>query len=575
MRMAAIKFADIKLSNIVIVKTGFLLSSAIIAVGEGNDHLILVQDPDGQIVGLITQDSIIRVVQSGLHDNLVVDAIMDKDLYKVQINDEIEEFIHSVHNYGLVYKSQQFAGVADKIRLVEQLYERVSELEATIDASFDSYFVCDKNGIVLRLNPAYTRITGIRPEEIVGRPMSELVSEGFFDRSATLEVIKTGKSVTFTQKIRDGKSMLVTGNPIFNNQGELVQILTNGRDITELERLQQEVACAMELTQHYQRELQKIQYENSGQMVIASEKMRNIMNLVIHLGNVDSTVLILGESGVGKEIIAQELHNHSNRKDKPYIRINCAAIPDNLLESELFGYEPGAFTGANRKGKRGIFEIASGGTLFLDEIGDLSLALQGKLLRVLQENEIVRVGGTTAIPINVRIIAATNKDLWDMSRSKEFREDLLYRLNVVPLKVPPLRERKEEIPVLVEYFVKQINEKYGLNKNISPLLMNNLMLLDWPGNVRELKNVIENAMVTAPGDTIYYVNNQDEEETQHHIVNLSEMDFRTAVEKFESDILSSYIKKYGCSRRVAKALNVSQTTVVRKAARYGLTFQQH
>ncbi|MGE5453680.1 MAG: sigma-54 interaction domain-containing protein, partial [Methylocystaceae bacterium] len=467
---------------------------------------------------------------------------------------------------------QEFLGVASKLKLAKQFYEWVSELEATIDASFDSYFVCDAKGTVLRLNQAYTRITGIQSEEIVGRPISELVSEGFFDRSATLEVIKTGKTVTFTQKTRDGKYMLVTGNPIFDRHGELVQILTNGRDITELDRLQQEIACATELSQHFQRELKKIQYETSGQMVIASEKMKNIMSLVVHLGKVDSTVLILGESGVGKEIIAQELHNQSSRKDKAYIRINCAAIPDNLLESELFGYDSGAFTGASRKGKRGIFELASGGTLFLDEIGDLSFNLQGKLLRVLQENEIVRVGGTIPIPIDVRIITATNKDLWDMSRNKEFREDLLYRLNVVPLKVPPLRERKEEIPVLVEYFVNQINDKYGLKKRIASSLMNQLVLMDWPGNIRELKNVIENAMVTTSGDTIYQINDQHGEVQKPDVSNIESMDFHLAVENFESDILRSYIRKYGCSRKVAHALNVSQTTVVRKAARYGLNF---
>jgi len=384
-------------------------------------------------------------------------------------------------------------------------------------------------------------------------------------------VIETGKSVTFTQRTRDGKYLVVTGNPIYDRQGNLVQVLTNGRDMTELDRLQQEVDWATELSQHYQRELKKIQYETSGQMVIASEKMKKIMNLVVHLGKVDSTVLILGESGVGKEIIAQELHNQSIRKDKAYIRINCAAIPDNLLESELFGYEPGAFTGANPKGKRGIFELASGGTLFLDEIGDLSFNLQVKLLRVLQEGEIVRVGGTTPITVDVRIITATNKDLWDMSRNKAFREDLLYRLNVVPLKIPPLRERKEEIPVLVEYFVHQINEKYGLKKRISASLMNQLLALEWPGNVRELKNVIENVMVTTPGDTIYQINNQ-EVMAQPEVFNQEHLDFRETVEKFESEILRNYIHKYGCSRKVAAALNMSQTTVVRKAARYGIIF---
>lgn len=571
MRMAAIRFTDVKLCEFVIVKTGSILSNAIEKICHGNTRFVLVQDADGGILGLVDSAAVTRALNRGLSGTATVDEVMDTELFQAQTDDEIDDFIHSRHCFGLVYKGQDLLGVADKLDLTEQFYHWVSELEATIDASFDSYFVCDAEGKVLRLNPAYTRITGIKPEEIIGRHMSELVNEGFYDRSATMEVIRTGKSVTFTQRTRDGKYIVVTGNPIYDRQGNLVQVLTNGRDITELDQLQQEVACALELTQHYQRELKKMQYENSGQMVIASEKMRKIMSLVVHLGKVDSTVLILGESGVGKEIVAQELHNQSSRKDKPYIRINCAAIPDNLLESELFGYEPGAFTGASPKGKRGIFELASGGTLFLDEIGDLSFSLQGKLLRVLQEGEIVRVGGTKPIPVDVRIITATNKDLWDMSRNKAFREDLLYRLNVVPLKIPPLRERKEEIPVLVQYFVNQINEKYGLKKRISSSLMNQLMALDWPGNVRELKNVIENAMVITPGDTIYEINHQ-ETGSPDEGVHQESLDFRAAVEKFESEILRSYINKYGCSRKVAAALNVSQTTVVRKAARYGLTF---
>ncbi|MGE5381367.1 MAG: sigma-54 interaction domain-containing protein [Methylocystaceae bacterium] len=572
MQTATIRFLDVNLTGFVMVQTGSMLTSVFEFLCDNDAQCVLVEDEVGEIIGLVDQGILLKALKRGLTKDFIIDEVMDKKLFVAHVGEAVDEFIHSSKNYGLVYNGREFLGVVNKLKLTEQFYHWVAELEATIEASFDSYFVCDAKGIVLRLNQAYTRMTGIKSEEIVGRPMSELVSEGFYDRSATLEVIKTKKSMTFTQRTRDGKCILVTGNPIFDSNGELVQILTNGRDITELDRLKQEVDHAMELTQHYQRELKKIQGETSGQMVIASEKMKNIMSLVAHLGSVDSTVLILGESGVGKEIIAQELHNQSGRKDKPYIRINCAAIPDNLLESELFGYEPGAFTGANRKGKRGIFELASGGTLFLDEIGDLSFNLQGKLLRVLQENEIVRVGGTTPIKIDVRIITATNKDLWDMSRNKGFREDLLYRLNVVPLRIPPLRERKEEIPVLVEYFVNQINEKYGLRKRISPSLMNQLMLLDWPGNIRELKNVIENAMVTAPGDMIYQLNNQSGEAPGAEATHPEEIDFRTAVENFESDILRSYIKKYGCSRKVASALNVSQTTVVRKAARYGLSF---
>lgn len=478
---------------------------------------------------------------------------------------------------GAISVSQDISEIEEISRELRHTKELKDEMDAVIEASFDSFFVTDAKGTVLSINEAYTRITGLKPEEVLGKTMYELVELGYIDRSATVEVIKTKKPVTFTQNIKNGRTMLVTGNPIFNKDGELVRVLTNGRDITELNKLKHEVEHATELNLHYQRELLK--YRDSVDYVVKSEKLKEIFDLIYRLGKVDSTVLILGESGVGKEIIANELHRCSLRKDRPMIRINCAAIPENLLESELFGYEPGAFTGAKKEGKMGIFELADKGTLFLDEIGELPLALQVKLLRVIQESEVTRLGATKPIKIDVRLITASNRDLWDMVEKKQFRKDLFYRLNVVPIMVPPLRERKEEIPALVDYFIKMFNDKYKLERRIDKSLLNKLIEYDWPGNIRELKNVIERAVVISNDDLMkditFYENKPEKDNDSNFTTFTVEYDksLKDTLEKLEKKILSNTIKEYGSSRKVAAALGVSQTSIVRKASKYGLELQ--
>lgn len=478
---------------------------------------------------------------------------------------------------GAIAVSQDISEIEDITRELRYTKELKDEMDAVIEASFDSFFVTDGQGKILSINEAYTRITGIKPEEILGRTMYELVELGYVDRSATVEVIKTKKPVTFVQNIRNGKTMLVTGNPIFNKDGELVRVLTNGRDITELNRLKQEVEQANELNLHFQRELQK--YRNSVNYVVKSDKLKEIFDLIYRLGKVDSTVLILGESGVGKEIIANELHRCSLRKDRPMIRVNCGAIPENLLESELFGYEPGAFTGAKKEGKMGLFELADKGTLFLDEIGELPLSLQVKLLRVIQESEVTRLGGTRPKKVDVRLITASNRDLGEMVEKKQFRKDLFYRLNVVPILVPPLRERKEEIPDLVDYFLKMFNEKYKLNRSIDRTVLNKMIEYDWPGNIRELKNVIERAVVVSREDVIkeiYFYEKQPEENDNVNFNTFSveyDTSLKDTLEELEKKILAKTIKEYGSSRKVAAALGMSQTSVVRKAAKYGLELQ--
>ena len=450
----------------------------------------------------------------------------------------------------------------------------MEESDAIIKASFDYIFVTDGEGNVLKLNESYTRITGLSREDILGKNIYDLVKQGYFDRAASIEVIETRKAITFSQTVNTGKIILVTGNPIFNENGKLVRVVTNGRDITELYQLKQQVEQAQNLGLHYQKELQKFRYEGSEDYIVASPKMFEIADLIKRIARVDSTVLINGESGVGKEIVAREIHHDSMRADQPYISINCAAIPDSLIESELFGYETGAFTGAMKGGKMGIFQVANKGTLFLDEIGEMPFYLQAKLLRVIQENEIMRVGGTKPIKIDVRIITATNRNLWQMVQERQFREDFYYRLNVVQINIPPLRERKDEIPVFVEYFTDMLNKKYSLNKKMDPVLINRMIEYDWPGNIRELRNAIEQAFVTSPSQLINQINLGPYQNKQI-ITNAksslqSSISYKDAFKEFEYKLIKEAIGQYGSTRKAAAALGVSQATIWRKATQYGI-----
>jgi PAS domain S-box-containing protein/TyrR family helix-turn-helix protein len=449
------------------------------------------------------------------------------------------------------------------------------ELDAVIQASFDGIIVTDENGCVLSMNDSYQRITGFSRKDLIGKSMHELTRSGVYDHSDVILAIESKKTVTITQKLSNGKSILVTGNPIFNDGGELVRIITNARDFTELDRLRKEVEHANYLRKHYENELNKIRMEDS--FVATADSSKQLLGLVARVSKVDSTILIQGESGVGKEIVARELHYQSPRRDKPYIKINCAAIPETLLESELFGYEKGAFTGALKEGKMGIFELANHGSLFLDEVGDIPLHLQVKLLRVLQENEVTRVGGKTPIKISVRVIAATNRNLREMIKEKKFREDLYYRLNVVPIFVPPLRERKEEIEPLINHFLGLFNKKYNLNKTIDPQMINIIKDYEWPGNIRELRNVIERAVVTSPDSIIREINFPGSED--HLFVtesgDLPTISLKAELEAYEKDLLKKYIEKYGSSRKVASILGTSQTTIWRKANQYGIHLQEN
>jgi transcriptional regulator with PAS, ATPase and Fis domain len=302
--------------------------------------------------------------------------------------------------------------------------------------------------------------------------------------------------------------------------------------------------------------------------------MKELLESVTRIAQVDSTVLITGESGTGKELIAETIHTNSPRRNGPFIKINCGAIAKNLLESELFGYDPGAFTGAKKGGRAGYFELANGGTILLDEISELPFSLQANLLRVIECKEIMRVGGEKTIPVDVRIIAATNRDVAQLVARNQFREDLYYRLNVVPVEVPPLRVRKEEIPLLTAHFIKLFNKKYNLHKELLPDAINDFMKYDWPGNVRELENVIERMMVTIPRDVLtgqdLLVNLRNPLDIHPQIFVEGVLPLKEAVEFVEKEIISHAYSRYRTTREVAKQLDIDSSTVLRKASKYGI-----
>jgi len=454
----------------------------------------------------------------------------------------------------------------------------ISLCDAIINSSYDGLWICDREEKVIRINSASEQINGIRAEQVLGRKMEDIVREGLIDRSVTMEVFKMGTAITLIQKLRNGKQILVTGSPLFDNQGKISLVVVNERDITELDRLRNELEESRVLARTYRSELSKIDSENKllSQMVIRNEAMLQVFERAMKVAQVDSTVLMQGESGVGKGYFARLIHQASKRKDGPFIRVDCAAIPESLIESELFGYENGAFTGARSKGKPGRFEIAEGGTLFLDEIGDLPLTVQVTLLRFLEENEVVRIGGTTARSINTRVISASNQDLEEMVAQGRFRNDLFFRLNVIPLHIPPLRQRADEIPALINFFLKQCNEKCSADKSILPRAVDRLCRYPFPGNIRELANLVEQLVVLSPRkhidvkDLPSYIF-KDESKEGYDLLK-DEWNLPQAVARLEKDMIVRALKEYGSQRKAAGPLKVDQSTLARKAKRYGISF---
>jgi len=456
---------------------------------------------------------------------------------------------------------------------IEDYHKILKELNTIYELSPDGIFVTDGDGITLRVNKRVQNTLGLPADRLIGKNVKELVAEGVFYPSVTLKVLEKKKTVTMMQNLKSGKRVIVTGTPVYDEKNRISRVISTTRDITELMELKEKLENAEELMKQYQIQLHDLQHnyeETSDKLYVKSQAMKKIFNTAMKIAKVDVSVLLQGESGVGKNIIAYEIHRNSDRNLGQFVEINCGAIPQNLLESELFGYEKGAFTGANKDGKLGLIQLADKGTLFLNEVGDLPLGLQVKLLKFLQEKKITRLGSTKEIEVDTRIIAATNKDLKQLLNNGMFREDLYYRLNVVSFLIPPLRERKEEIPGLLFFYLDIFNKKYSLKKRLHSKTIYFLMNYNWPGNVRELVNVVERLVVTADNEEI----TSDLLPTEILPLNASKqariIGLKTAVERAEKEQLEFALKQCKNTTEMASLLGVSQPTIVRKLQKYNL-----
>lgn len=443
-----------------------------------------------------------------------------------------------------------------------------SELIPILNSISDAIFIDNSDGYSLWCNEACEELYKVTPDEIYGVHISELEKSGIFTPSVAKLVMEKQEEVTIIHENKDGKKLLSTGTPIFDHTGKMSKIVTTSRDITELTSLQHQ----LESVQKTLKQIESFEQFSDKDIIASSRSMRNVLQLAKRLAAVDSTVLITGESGVGKGVIAKLLHENGARKEFPFVTVNCGAIPENLIESELFGYERGAFTGSRNEGKKGLFEAAQNGTIFLDEISELPLNLQVKLLQIIQERELIRVGGVKRIPVDVRIVSASNKDLLGLVRNNKFREDLYYRLNVVPINVPPLRERPEDILPLLQANLVKYNKKLNENKTLSPSALSILLRYPWPGNIRELQNIMERLILTTRDDSIteenlpIFIKNS----ARVQPVQDSELSLCAALEHAEKEILARALADYKSTRAIAKALKVSQPTIVRKLHKYGL-----
>lgn len=448
------------------------------------------------------------------------------------------------------------------------------ELEAIMNLIGELVTITDKNGTILRVNAACEKVMGVKERDFVGRPVDVMERQGVVDSSSTKRVISEGRKITVTQTTKSGRRLVVSGYPIYTEEGELHKVINISHDVTEVENLSKQLDEMRQMMRYYQTEWMQINRQEDERVVVRSKAMEEIYDLAGRIADVDSTVLILGESGVGKEVLARTIHNLSPRNRKPFLKINCGAIPETLMESELFGYAKGTFTGGNREGKQGIIVSVHEGTLFLDEIGELPLQLQVKLLQVLQEKQVTPLGKTTPIPVDVRFIAATNRDLEKMVKEGTFREDLYYRLNVVPITIPGLRERKEDIPFLIEHFLWIYSRRYNKSKRIEKDAMQLLINYAWPGNVRELQNTVERLVVTVPDESIQARDLPDKMlNAVWHDPSVQEgMLLKAAVAQYEKNMIQQAVNQSRTLKEVSEKLGVDISTISRKVKKYNIPF---
>ena len=427
----------------------------------------------------------------------------------------------------------------------------IEVLISVIEGVYDGIYITNGNATTIYVNQSYLVISGLEKSMVMGKNMEDLMRSGVISRSGTLLALKRRTTVSLEQEFTTGKRALVTSTPIFDNENRVIMVVTSVRDLSGLYALREELDKSSEQAERYYAEVELLRrqvLDESG-VVAAAPAMLEVLEIAKRVAQLDTPVLLLGETGVGKERIASYVFNQSNRNKQNFIKVNCGAIPENLIESELFGYDPGAFTGAASKGKIGYFGVADKGTIFFDEIGDLSLSAQVKLLRVLQEQEIVRA---------------------QLVRQGKFREDLYYRLSVFPIKIPPLRKRQEDIILLARHMLAELNQKYNKSKRFTAAAERDMQAYAWPGNVRELKNVVERAFIMS-NDSAVSITELNPEPGQPVLPPIAETQatsLKAVLEQYEASFIQKAYQEHGNIRDAAKSLGMDATTFNRKRNKY-------
>lgn len=484
---------------------------------------------------------------------------MEERLYD-KLLERIKKYRRAIDGVGFAEVEQNQIGKEPEseeelLSAIDAICNSSIELNRILEECPNSMFIVDEKGTCLRVNKAYESMVKMKRSDVVGENVAKLDANGTFRPSVCLLVLKEGRKVSIMQDVREEEGIAVTGVPVFNEEKKLFRVVTNAVKVDEVKSLTSYIAGKED-------EQSEVNSQKRDQMIAESDEMKAILQLADVIKDTESSVLITGETGVGKGVLAEYIHKTSNRKAHRMVNINCGAIPETLLESELFGYESGAFTGADKKGKPGLIEAGDGGTLFLDEISELPLIMQVKILHFLQKKTITRVGGTREIPVNTRIIAASNKSLEEEVVKGNFRSDLYYRLNVIPIHIPPLRERTGDIRPVVEYFLDFYMKKYHKHMSISKELMDEILKAPWYGNVRELENYIERVVVTNASNYLLKANRNSKTDDD------KPQSLEQAVDEVERDLMIKAYGKYGSSYKVAKALGMSQATAYRKLRKY-------
>ncbi len=537
-----------------------------------------VINDEGNIVGILTKTHLYRAIVNGIPFESEIELLMKRDVKTINSDQSVEEAWQMAWDYNIgrlpvVDQAGKLVAMMTRTDLVHAFEMLYQDLDAIINSSYDGIVVVDEYGNPVKSNEALKKLVLNLDEQKSGD--NSLINEVFEKSGLKRAITDISKQamdkktpISFIKRFGSLKEVLLTANPIISKKNSRVfRVMVNCRDITDLTNLKQQLQTSKELNEVYQLELERLRSQWLGHSIVCNgPQMRKVIDLAIRVAKVDSTVLILGDSGVGKEVVARLIHNAGKRSKLPFIRLNCGAIPENLLESELFGYEGGAFTGAKREGKPGMLELAHKGTLFLDEIAELPLALQVKLLTVIQERVVTRLGGTKPIQVDLRILAATNRNIYSMVEQGLFRADLYYRLNVIPIVIPPLKERKEDIPFLISHFLQKFNEKHHQAKSIDTGAMDILYHYPWPGNVRELENLIERLVVITQSDII------GARELPINVLNKgSGFSVNGSFSLSEKEIITELYHRLQSTRKVAEALGVNQSTVVRKMKKYNIT----